>query len=139
MIFVDSNVFLHAFLVPRRKLTEREEKVKNGAKSIVSRLEAGEEAAMTAAHLSEVLNIIETGLGLDQSLGFLAWVSASENLEVIPVAMEDYEEALPVAEEEKVGANDALAYVSMRRRGITEVYSFDKHLDRFKDIVRRQG
>ena len=30
MIFVDSNILLHAFLVPRRKLTEREEKVEKG-------------------------------------------------------------------------------------------------------------
>lgn len=138
MIFVDSNIFLHAFLVPRRKLTEREESVKKGARAIVSRLEGGEEAAMTASHLSEVLNIIETGLGLDRSLGFLAWVSASENLKVMAVAMEDYEEALPVAREERVGANDALAYVLMRRKGVEEVYSFDKHFDRFEGMVRRR-
>jgi predicted nucleic acid-binding protein len=138
MIFIDSNIFLHAFLVPRRKLTEKEERVKKDAKAIISRLEGGEEAAMTASHLSEVLNIIETGLGLDRSLGFLAWVSASENLKVMTVAMQDYEEALPVAKEERVGPNDALAYVFMRREGIEEVYSFDKHFDRFKDMIRRR-
>ena len=138
-IFADSNVFLHAFLVPRRKLTRKEEKIKEGAKAIVSRLEAGEDAAMTAAHLSEVLNIIEAGLGLDRSLGFLAWIGASENVEVMPVDIEDYETALSIAREEKVSANDALAYLSMQRRGIREIYSFDKHFDRFEDIVRRQG
>jgi len=70
MRFVDSNVFLHAFLRPRRTLTEREQLVKDEAKSIVKRLEEGEEAATTTVHLSEVVNILETGLGLERSLGF---------------------------------------------------------------------
>jgi predicted nucleic acid-binding protein len=137
--FVDSNVFLHAFLKPRRKLTRQEEKIKNQAKGILRNLEGGEEAATTTAHLSEVLNIIETGLGLDRSLGFLAWVAASENMSIIPVTMEDYEIALPAAKDNHVSANDALAYVSMKGRHIGEIYSFDRHFDQFKDIVRLQA
>ncbi len=136
MRFVDSNVFLHAFLVPRRDLTPKEKKAKEEAKSIVEALEAGEEAAMTTAHLSEVVNIIETGLGLRESLGFLSWAAASGNLAILPVGREDYEEALAMAKEAEVSANDALAWVAMTRLGLTEIYSFDKHLDRLRGIRR---
>lgn len=134
MRFVDSNVFLHAFLRPRRALTEREQRVKDEAKSIVKRLEEGEEVATTMVHLSEVVNIVETGLGLERSLGFLSWVVSSRNMRVYPVSVEDYEAVVPVAEERGISANDALAYGVMMKDGIEEIYSFDRHFDGLGDI-----
>ena len=136
MRFVDSNVFLHAFLVPHRELTEEERRVKEEAKAIVRSLEEGEEVATTAVHLSEVINIIETGLGLQRSSGFLAWVLTTETIKVYPVSAEDYENAMPLAKEASIGANDALAYLCMKNHEIREIYSFDRHYDQFKDITR---
>ena len=136
MRFVDSNVFLHAFLIPRRKLTKEEQKIKDEAKAIVKRIEQDEEVATTTAHLSEVVNIIETGLSLQESLGFLAWVITKENVKVYPIAEEHYETALPLAKENKISANDALAYLYMKTNGIEEIYSFDSHFNQLKDIVR---
>jgi hypothetical protein len=49
MKFVDSNMFLHASLKPRRKLTKGEQRVKDEAKAIVERIEGGEDAATTTA------------------------------------------------------------------------------------------
>lgn len=136
MKFVDSNIFLHALLLPRRKLTRKEEGIKEQAKSIVRGLEAGEDVTTTVVHLSEVVNIIETALGLEKSLGFLAWAIASENVAILPVTLGDYESVLPLAGGSNTSANDALACLSMRRHEIREIYSFDKHFDRFKGIVR---
>ncbi len=136
MRFVDSNVFLHTFLRPRRKLTQEELRVKEEAKAIVKRIEEGEEVAMSTAHLSEIVNIVESGLGIEKSLGFLAWILTMDNIEVYSVGLGHYEKALPVAEENGVSANDALAYLFMRNYGLKEIYSFDKHFNRLKDIVR---
>lgn len=136
MKFVDSNIFLHAFLIPRRRLTKEEQRVKDEAKTIVKRLENGEEAATTTAHLSEVANIIETGLGLRKSLGFLAWILSSDNIEVYPVTVEDYENAMPVAEENNISANDALVCQLMKNHKIEEIYSFDRHFDQLEGITR---
>ena len=83
MRFVDSNIFLHAFLIPRRRLTEQEQRIKEEAKSIVKRIEQDEEVATTTAHLSEVVNMIETGVSLQKSLGFLAWI-ITESIKVYP-------------------------------------------------------
>jgi hypothetical protein len=41
--FVDSNVFLHVFLTPRRELTQDEAGVKEASKAIVKGIEEGEE------------------------------------------------------------------------------------------------
>jgi hypothetical protein len=134
--FIDSNVFLHAFLLPRRILARREQRVKDEAKAIVKRIEEGEEVATTTVHLSEVANIIEAGLSLQKSLGFLAWAITCENVKVYPVAMEDYEGAVMLAKNKNISANDALAYLSMKAHRLREIYSFDKHFDQLKGIVR---
>lgn len=47
MRFVDSNVFIHAFLIPHRTLTEKEALVENEAKRIVKKIEEGENVALT--------------------------------------------------------------------------------------------
>lgn len=134
--FVDSNVFLHAFLVPRRSLTEEEKYVKDEAKGIVKGIEEGEEVVTSTVHLSEVVNIVESGLSLQKSLGFLAWAVTSDNVKVHPVTLQDYEAALPLAKEYDVSVNDALAYSFMVADGIKEIYSFDRHFDNLKDIAR---
>jgi len=134
--FVDSNVFLHAFLIPRRPLRKEEQNVKDEAKAIVRRIEGGEEVATTTVHLSEVVNMIETGLGLEKSLGFLAWVITSENITVYSVAAEDYEGAVPLAKDNNISANDALAHLSMETHELREIYSFDKHFEKLEDVER---
>ncbi|MCW4049357.1 MAG: type II toxin-antitoxin system VapC family toxin [Candidatus Bathyarchaeota archaeon] len=134
--FIDSNVFLHAFLKPRRILSDEERKVKDQSKIIIGRLEAGEEVYTTTVHLSEVLNIVESGLGLEKSLGFLAWVISTDNIMVSATAIEDYEGAIGTAKEEGISPNDAIAYNAMKSQDITEIYSFDKHFNQLKDIKR---
>ena len=136
MRFVDPNVFLHAFLTPRRTLAKQEQKVKDEAKGIVGKIERDEEVAMTTAHLSEVVNIVETGLGLQESLGFLACVLSKENVKAYPVSIRHYEAAMPLAKDSGTSANDALACLSMRAHKLKEIYSFDRHFGRREGIVR---
>jgi predicted nucleic acid-binding protein len=133
---VDSNIFLHSFLKPRRKLREKELEIKKEAQAIVKRIEGGEEVAMTTSHLSEVVNVIETSLGLEKSLGFLAWVVTMNNIEVYSVGLGHYETSLSLARENRMSANDALAYLFMKSYGLKEIYSFDKHFDGLKEIVK---
>ena len=45
-------------------------------------------------------------------------------------------EALAIAEDQQIGANDALAYVLMKQSGLNILYSFDRDFDGFKDISR---
>lgn len=129
MRFIDSNVFLHAFLRPRRELSYDERRMKEEAQRIIRLVEEGEEVATTAVHISEVVNIVESGLGLQRSLGILAWVISQPNIQVYPATVDSYERALPVAQERGVSANDALAYLTMRDNGLAEVYTFDKHFN----------
>jgi predicted nucleic acid-binding protein len=134
--FIDANIFGHAFMKPRRELTSAETQLKESAKQIIRSLEKGEEMASTTVHISEVLNILEDNLGVKQSMAFLAWAIAAKNLTMFPVGIGDYESALNLTRESLVGLNDSLAVHLMRREGIDEIYSMDRHFDSFKDVVR---
>jgi len=130
--FLDSSVFLHAYLAPRRRLSQREAQVKERAKSIIERIDAGsEEVLTTVIHVAEIANIVEAKLGLQTSLRVAARILSLENIRVAGVTEEDYEKALATASRYTVSLNDALAYIKMIEHGVEEVYTFDKH---FKNL-----
>ncbi len=132
--FVDSSVFLHAYLRPRREMRPDEVRVKEAAKEVLLGIEAGERVVTTVVHLSEVANVVESRVGLRESLGLVAWLLSADNVEVLPVEGGDYRKALSAAERFGVGLKDALAYVKMRDRGVGRAYSFDRHFRRFPGI-----
>jgi predicted nucleic acid-binding protein len=134
--FIDSNIFLHAFLKPRRGLNQQESLIKEQSKTILGRVEQGEAVALSVVHLSEVINILESGRGLQAAQGFLAWVISSENIVVYPISIEDYEVALPLSEEFGISPNDALAVNKMRSNNLEEIYSHDKHFDKVEYIKK---
>ncbi len=134
--FLDSSVFLHAYLRPRKKLSPAEEERKNEAVSILDRIEEGEESATSTIHVSEVINIVESRLGLAKALELLENLLATENLTILAVARREYEQALAVATRYGVGPNDAVAALVSRDEDIAEVYSFDKHFDSIPFVKR---
>lgn len=134
--FLDSSVFLHAYLKPKRRLREAEKEVKQKASAIIENIEKGEEVVISTIHLSEILNITEERLGLEKATQFLENILATDNIIIEGVQRRDYEEALVIASRYKVSPNDAVACVVSRRMNISEIYSFDKHFDRVP-FVRR--
>ncbi|KPV62746.1 MAG: tRNA(fMet)-specific endonuclease VapC [Candidatus Bathyarchaeota archaeon BA1] len=134
--FLDSSVFLHAYLRTRKKLSPEEEQVKHAALEILRRVEEGEVVATSVVHLSEAVNIVETRLGLKEALKLLENSLATENLTVLTTTRGNYEEALAIAARYKISPNDALAALLSRNMNITGVYSFDKHFDNIPFIER---
>ena len=101
--------------------------MKAAAQEILRRVEEGEPVFTTTVHVSEVVNIVESRVGLQASLGLAARLLSLENVEVLPVSRDDYEKALEVAQRFSVSLNDAVAYAKMLEKGASEVYTFDKH------------
>jgi len=134
--FLDSSVFLHAYLRPKRRLRDAEKEVKQRASAIIGNVEKGEEVIISTIHLSEVLNITEARLGLEKAVQFLETILAMENIRIEGVQRRDYEEALVIASRYKVSPNDAVACVVCRRMNISEIYSFDKHFDKVPFVKR---
>ena len=125
--FLDSSVFLHAYLRPRRRLTPREAAVKEAARRVLVNVEAGEPVVTTVVHVSEIANMVESRVGLAESVGLVARLLSLDNVEVLEVSARDYEGALAVSQRYAVSLNDAVAYLKMREKGVEEAYTFDKH------------
>ncbi|MFW6117232.1 MAG: type II toxin-antitoxin system VapC family toxin [Thermoproteota archaeon] len=130
MRFIDSNVFIHAYINPRRKLQEHEKEIKEKAKAIVERVNKGEEVMTTTVHIGEIANLLEDFMPLQVSLEVTSSLLLKENIHTTQVSPRDCLSAIPLAEDYQVGVNDALAYLFMTQKGIQEIYSFDKDFDR---------
>lgn len=134
--FVDASVFVHAYLRPKRTLSPLEAEIKEAAKRIVTRVNAGEQVVTSVVHFGEISNILEDYLPLNDAVSVERALCLRENVGIIHVAREDFIEALEEAGSHEVGVNDALAYVLMKRNHLGELYSFDRDFDRFKDVRR---
>lgn len=136
MRFIDASAFVHAYLKPKRKLRPHEREIKENAKEIVTRVNEGEEVVTTTVHLSEIANVLEDFLPLEEALNLESGILSMENVEILNVSKEDYLAAVPMALDFEIGLNDALASSLMGDEGITEIYSFDGDFDRAKNVKR---
>ncbi len=59
MRFIDSSVFLYAYLKPRKSIPDKIKTWKKRAKRIIERINMGEEVATSIVHVSEIANILE--------------------------------------------------------------------------------
>ncbi|EEB73204.1 type II toxin-antitoxin system VapC family toxin [Thermococcus sp. AM4] len=115
MRFIDANVFIYAFLRPKREPSENVKEIKERAKAILTRVSDGERVVTTVVHLSEVANVVESRGGKKKAVEVILAVLTGENIEVLPVSPSDYLKATLIAEEKNLGVNDALAYVNDER------------------------
>jgi hypothetical protein len=133
--FVDANVFVYAFLKPKRKLQPHEESIKEAAKKIITRISEGEETVTSVVHFSEICNVLEDHLPIEKALILEKSMIFLDSLIIKQVSEEDYLKALAIVEDQQIGANDALAYVLMKEAELNRIYSFDRDFE-FKDINR---
>ncbi|NJE10246.1 type II toxin-antitoxin system VapC family toxin [Thermococcus sp. MAR1] len=138
MRFIDANVFIYAFLKPRKEPPENVKRIKEQAKEIISRISEGERVITTVVHLSEVANVIESRGGKRKASEVVLTVLTSENIEVLPVSGGDYLKAAIIAEEKDLGVNDALAYVKMKELGIEGIYTFDGDFEKLDVRILRK-
>jgi hypothetical protein len=134
--FLDSSVYLHAYLRTKRKLSTEETEIKGKAVRILEKVDGGDPVAISVVHVSEILNIVEARLGVQKAQDILEAILATESISILEVSRRDYEEALVLSYRYAVGPNDALAATLCRRRMITEAYSFDRHFDNFTWLKR---
>ena len=136
MRFVDASLFLYAYLKPRKAVADEVAEMKRNSKLIVKRINSGERVATSLTHVSEVANILEASMPIHESHMVMRDLIYSPTIAILVPSRENYVDAVEVAEEVSVGLNDGVAYVLMKENGIEEIYSFDRHFDRFKDVRR---
>ncbi len=136
MRFIDASVFLYAYLKPRGTVSGEVAEMKKDAKTIVRRINMGERTATSLAHITEIANILESSMPIQDSRLVMRDLIHSPSIVILEPTRAHYVDAVEVAEEAKVGLNDAVATVLMEENQIEEIYSFDKHFDRLKNVKR---
>jgi len=132
MRFIDANVFIYAVLKPKMALPEAVLKKKTAAKEIFLRVNAGEPVTTTTVHLSEMANVAEDAAGISFAGDLLSAILTKPTINVEPVSADDYRESIRLAQKSAISINDALAVLIMERRGIREIYTFDRHFKQAK-------
>lgn len=134
--FIDASVFIYAYLKPKKTPAPEIVRLKKAAQSIVKRVNEGEPVTTSLVHISEIANILEARMPLRKSLEILTDLMTIVNLEILQPTTELYQGAIEEAKMADMGVNDALAFLLMKDKGITEAYSFDLDFDRMRGITR---
>ncbi len=137
MRFLDANVFIYAYYKPRRKLTQREEQMKEQAKKIISSISQGREEVMTTVvHLSEVANILKHGMPSERLTSVILGLFMLDNVRILGVSRDAYFAAADLGGDLKIDPNDALAVDAMRLNEVKEIYSFDEDFEMMEGLTR---
>jgi predicted nucleic acid-binding protein len=136
MRFVDASVFLYAYLRPKRAVPKEIAEMKKAARAILRRINTDEKVYSSLVHLSEVANILEGVMPINESHKVMRDILYATTIVILEPTKGNYLDAIEVAQEANVGLNDAIAYVLMKSMDAKEIYSFDRHFDRFDDIER---
>jgi len=128
--FIDANVFIYV-------LTENPE-FYGAAKAILGRVEGGEEAFTSTLVLEEVFVFLDARGAAIRIPRVLDFIRSFTSLLIVPYLLEDMAAAAALMDEigPKVDWDDALIAATMRRLGLSEIYSNDAHFDVIPGIER---
>ena len=129
MRFIDSNVFLYTLIGSPKADYET-------SRTILKRVEGGEEAVTSLAILQEVVDWLEYNGRKREVELFLTAVNSYTRMRKVSNRWRDYPKASTEAGKAAIDFVDALSLAVMRREGIGEVYSNDKDFDRIAGIKR---
>lgn len=129
MKFVDSNVFLYTLIGSPKADYET-------SRSILKRIEKGEEATTSLAVLQEVVDWLEYNGRKREVEVFLTAVNSYTRMRKVSNRWRDYPRASAEAGKAAIDFVDALSLAVMRREEINEIYSNDKDFDRVVGIKR---
>jgi predicted nucleic acid-binding protein len=135
--FLDANIFVYAFYRPSRRLSSREQRMKEESKRILEAITDGKEKAITTmVHLSETVNILKHGMDPPNLADLVVQLLSLDNLRTETVDRDQYLAAAELGRDLNRDPNDALAVLVMREHKLREVYTYDGDFDELEGIVR---
>ncbi|MBS3056691.1 MAG: type II toxin-antitoxin system VapC family toxin [Candidatus Aenigmarchaeota archaeon] len=137
MFFIDSNIFLYAFLSTKRKLKDSEKQLKETSRKILKKIDSGEKVATSVVHISEISNVLESIAGKGDAQKAMTYLILNENIEILEVNKSALIMASDINKKHLIGLNDCIAIVLMQQNNINKIYSADRHFDSF-DWIERQ-
>ena len=137
MRFLDANIFVYAFYRPNRRLSSREQRMKEESKRILEAITDGKEKAITTmVHLSETVNMLKHGMDPPKLADLVVQLLSLDNLRTETVDRDQYLAAAELGRDLNRDPNDALAVLVMREHKLREVYTYDGDFDELEGIVK---
>lgn len=131
MKFLDSNVVIYAYFIPRRELKPHEIELKEKSRRIIELIDTGERVTISVVNLSEIANVLKTCFSPQDLAELLVSFYTKENITIVGVSQYDYLAAINTSKMTGSGINDCLAAFLMKKLKIKEVYTFDEDFKRF--------
>ncbi len=83
MRFIDSNIFLHAFIETNRELKKHELSIRRKAKNIITKIEEGEKVITSVVHISEIINVLDNLIAKEKVLAIVQQMITIDNRTII--------------------------------------------------------
>lgn len=126
--FVDTNVFIY--------LLTKHPKFFEVSKRILGRIEDGEEAVTSTVVIDEVCIFLEMHGRRGEIPVALSSIRSYMSMKVVSFALEDMAKASQLVERFRMDWHDCLNVALMKKYGVEEVYSNDRHFDKVEGIRR---
>ncbi len=132
MIYVDANIFVHAYWKPKdsSSLSIKTKWMKDAAKKIVTTISNDTNKGMyciSLVQLSEICNILKNGMSWADLQDFCWGIIMNPAIDVVEVPLGLYLKAIEEITTRKADPNDVVAILIMEKIGMNEIYTFDKH------------
>ncbi|MFQ5758120.1 MAG: type II toxin-antitoxin system VapC family toxin [Candidatus Bathyarchaeia archaeon] len=126
--FVDTNVFIYVLTKDPRffEVSQR----------ILGRIEKGEEAVTSTVVVDEACVFLEMHGRSREIPVAVSSIRSYVSMEVVSFTLKDMAKASELVEQYKMGWHDCLNIAVMKRLGVEEIYSNDRHFDRVEGIRR---
>ena len=131
MKFLDCNVVIYAFFLPKRQLSPEEQLLKEKRKKIIEKIDHGEQIALSVVHLSEIANVLRTCFFPQDLTALFEGFYTKETISILDVNQQEYLEAVHLSRSLNGKINDCLAAVLMKKMKMTEIYTFDRDFEKF--------
>ncbi len=131
MKFIDTNIFVYAYFIPKRTLQPHELALKEKSRAIIEQIDQGEPVTLCVINLSEIANILRTCFPPTELAQLLETLYMNDNIHVLSVTSETYLNAIHLSKSTNTKTNDYLIALLMKQHHIKEIYTFDKDFKNF--------
>ena len=138
MIYLDANIFIYAYFKARRGkvLSDKIKWCKEQAKEIIKKINAEEGSyCISLIQVSEVVNLLKGVMSWEDLRKLILGILSNPAIEIVEISKLIYINAVDKISDYFMDSNDISAYLIMKSKKISKIYSFDRHFSNFKDIV----
>jgi predicted nucleic acid-binding protein len=137
MIYLDANLFIYAYYKTKKgkKLTPKIQWMKEEAKKIILKINKHDgEFCISIIQLAETVNLLKHAMSWEALRQFLLGIISNNSIEIIEVSNLLYINSIDKITKYNMDSNDISAYLIMKEKGVNQIFTFDKHFRKLKDI-----